>query len=222
MAAILELPSATAGITAYAVIHNASGQYWNGSAFEAFNGANWSNYVNAVTEDRNGGNGSGYYKGTFPSGIAAGKYTETFYEQAGGSPAFGDANIGSGNIYWNGNVEEQGVGIVVAATPVILAAGQPSINVGSVGSVTNIGAPGLAAIQAQIQALLNATPIPELTGVPNATPTLQQALMLLFMSLRNNHTATQGAETIYNSAGTGITTAQLTDDGSTFTKGRFI
>ena len=221
MSAILELPSATAGITAYCAIHNASGQYWNGSGFEAFNGANWSNYVNSVTEDRYGGGGSGYYKGTFPSSIPAGKYTTTYYQQSGGSPAFGDSNIGSGQIYWNGTTEEQGVGIAVAATPVILASGQPSISIGTVSTVNNIGASGLAAIQAQIQTLFNATAMPELTSAPSATPTIFQALMLAYMSLRNAHTATSNQESITNSGGTVITSAQLTDDGNTFTKAKF-
>ena len=221
MAAIIELPSATVGITSYCAIHNGAGQYWNGTAFESFNGANWSNYVNAVTEDRYSSEGSGYYKGTFPSSVPAGKYTLTFYQQNGGSPAFGDSNIGSGQIYWNGSVEEQGIGIVVAATPVTLAPNQPAINIGTVAVVNNIAASGLASIQAQLQALLNATPMPELTGVPGITPTIFQALMLAYMSLRNTHTATGGQESITNSGGTVITTAQLTDDGTTFTKAKF-
>lgn len=221
MAAIIELSSAISGITAYCVIRNSSGQCWNGTGFEAFNASNWGNYPIALTEDRSGGLGSGYYKSAFPSGIVAGKYTESFYQQLGVGPAFGDTNIGSGGIYWNGTVEEQGVGIVVAATPVTLAPSQPSINVGSVSSVATIGTAGLQAIQAQVLALLNGTAIPELTGIPSATPTLFQAVELLYMSLRNNHTASSGQEAIFNSAGTQISIAQLTDDGTTFTKARF-
>jgi hypothetical protein len=216
MAAIIECISAT-GQTLYSTIHDGSGNLWNGSAFEIFNSSNWSNYVNPLTEQTS----TGYYKAAFPSGIAAGKYTEVLYQQGGGSPAVGDAVIGSGQIYWNGTTEEQGIAIAIAATPVTLAGSQPSINIGTVSTVTTIGTTGLAAIQAQILALLNSTAIPELTGIPASTPTLFQAMMLLFMSLRNNHTATSGSESIYNSAGTSITSAQLTDDGSTFTKGRF-
>lgn len=217
MAAIIELPSAPTGQTLYCVIHNGSAQIWNGTAFESFTSGNWSNYVNSLTEQTS----TGYYKANFPSGIAAGKYTEVFYQQLGGSPAVGDPNIGSGGIYWNGTIEEQGVGIVVAATPVTLAGSQPSLNIGTVSSVTNIGAPGLASIQAQILALLNATAMPELTGVPPSTPTLYQALMMLFMSIRNQHTATASLEKIYNNGGTAITSAALTDDGTTTTKGQF-
>lgn len=221
MSAIIELPAATTGQTIYATIHNNLGQYWNGTTFENFTAANWSNYVNTVTEDRSGGSGTGYYKGTFPSGISAGKYSEAFYQQGGGSPAIGDINIGSNTIYWNGTIEEQGIGIVVAATPVTLAASQPSLNIGTVSTVNNIGATGLANIQAQLQTLLNATAMPELTGIPSATPTIFQALMLAYMAMRSAHTATASIETVYNSSGMPITTAALSDDGTTFTKAKF-
>lgn len=185
MAGIIELTSGLSGNTCYAVINNASGQRWNGTSFEVFNGANWSNYVNALTEDRNGGNGTGYYKGPFPSTIVAGRYTFTFYQQSGGSPTLGDATIGSGGpMYWTGTQEDQG------------------------SAVTVLG-------------LFNSTTMPELTGIPAATPTLYQAMMLLYMSLRNTHLATSVQESISNSAGSTITTATLSDNGTTYTKGKF-
>jgi hypothetical protein len=185
MAGIIELTSATPGSTDYATIHNASGQYWNGTSFEMFNGANWSNYTNLLVEDRFGGNGTGYYKATFPSTIVAGRYTFTFYQQNGGSPALGDPTIGSGGpMYWTGTKEDQGSAVTVLA-------------------------------------LLNATAMPELTGVPPVTPSMFQALMLMYMSLRNIHTATGVQEAICNGAGSSITTAALTDNGTTFTKGQF-
>lgn len=185
MAGIIELTSATAGSTDYAVINNASGQRWNGTSFETFNGANWSNYVQALTEDRFSGNGSGYYKAAFPSAIVAGRYTFTFYQQLGGSPAFGDPTIGSGGpMYWTGANEDQGSSVSVLA-------------------------------------LLNATAMPELTAIPGPTPSMFQALMLLYMSLRNLHTASGAQETICNDAGTGITNSALSDNGSVYTKGKF-
>ena len=185
MAGIIELTSATPGSTNYATIHNASGQYWNGTSFESFNGANWSNYVNSLTEDRYSSLGSGYYKGNFPSSITAGRYTFTFYQQEGGSPAFGDPTIGSGGpMYWTGANEDQGSIVTVLS-------------------------------------LLNATAIPELTSIPGPTPSLFQALMLLYMSLRNSHTASSSQEAITNDAGSSITTAALSDNGTTYTKGKF-
>jgi hypothetical protein len=185
MAGIIELTSAISGNTTYAVINNASGQRWNGTAFEAFNGANWSNYVNALIEDRYSGNGTGYYKCAFPSAIVAGRYTFTFYQQLGGSPTFGDPTIGSGGpMFWTGTAEDQGTSVNVLA-------------------------------------LLNATAMPELTGIPSATPTLFDALMLLYMSLRNAHLATSVQESISNSAGGVITTAVIGDNGTTYTKAKF-
>jgi hypothetical protein len=185
MAAIIELTSATPGSTDYATIHNGAGQYWNGTSFESFNGANWSNYVSTVTEDRSGAVGSGYYKGTFPPAISPGRYTFTFYQQVGGSPAVGDPTIGSGGpMYWTGANEDQGT------------------------FVTEL-------------ALLNGTAMPELTSIPGPTPTMWQALMLLYMSLRNLHTASGAQETICNDAGAGFTNAALSDNGTVYTKAKF-
>jgi hypothetical protein len=62
----------------------------------------------------------------------------------------------------------------------------------------------------------------ELTGIPTATPTIAQALSLLFMALRNAHTSTASVETIKNDAGSAIATAALSDDGTTFTKAEFV
>jgi hypothetical protein len=185
MAGIVELTSATPGSTNYATIHNASGQYWNGTSFETFNGGNWSNYVTALTEDRSGGNGTGYYKASFPSGIMAGRYTFTFYQQEGGSPALGDPTIGSGGpMYWTGANEDQGSSVTVLA-------------------------------------LLNATAMPELATIPGPTPSMYQALMLFYMSLRNNHTASGSQEVICNDAGSAVTTASLSDNGTVYTKAKF-
>lgn len=185
MAGIVELTAATPGQTCYSVIHNGSGQYWNGTAFETFNSSNWSNYVIALTEDRSGANGTGYYKATFPALITAGRYTFTFYQQNGGSPTLGDPTIGSGGpMYWTGANEDQGA------------------------TVTTL-------------ALLNATAMPELSGIPGPTPTVFQSLMLLYMSLRNLHTTTSVLETISNDAGSPITTSILNDNGVTYSKAKF-
>ena len=69
---------------------------------------------------------------------------------------------------------------------------------------------------------LNTDAMPELTSLPPATPTIYQALMFLYMALRNKRTATAGAEAIYRNAGTVVATAPLSDDGTTFTKDKFV
>src|SRR5258708_40068890 len=109
MAAIIECIS-QAGQTIYATVHTSTGNLANGVSSEVYNASNWATYVNALTEQGS----TGYYKGTFPSYLPAGKYTIVLYQQAGGSPAVGDVSIGTGQTYWNGTVEEHGVGIVLA------------------------------------------------------------------------------------------------------------
>lgn len=60
----------------------------------------------------------------------------------------------------------------------------------------------------------------ELTADPGATPKIREALMLLYMALRNGSTTTAGARTIMDSAGSVIATSTLTDNGTTFTKSK--
>lgn len=174
MAAIIEIISAT-GQTLYSVIHNSSGQVWSttGVAFENFNTAHWANYVISLTEQ----SPTGYYTAAFPTQIGAGKYTEVLYQGLGVTT---DPVIGSSVIYWNGTIEEQGIGQVFSN---------------------------------QV--------FSELNSVPPATPTLAEAIMMLYMSIRNAHTATAIQETITNDAGTGIGHATLSDNGNLTTKGKF-
>ena len=72
-----------------------------------------------------------------------------------------------------------------------------------------------------VLALLNATAMPELGTIPGPTPSMFQALMLLYMSLRNNHTASGSQEVICNDAGSTVTTSALSDNGTVYTKGKF-
>ena len=68
---------------------------------------------------------------------------------------------------------------------------------------------------------MNATVLSELNAIPSATPTFAEAIMMLYMSIRNRHSATAIQETISNSAGTTIGSATLSDDGVMTTKGKF-
>jgi hypothetical protein len=90
---------ATSGLTLYAVLLNSVGQVWNGSAFEAYNGANWTSYDIALTEA-----GAGIYLATMPT-VALGAYTYAVYERAGASPATTDTLRGTGSILWDGDSE---------------------------------------------------------------------------------------------------------------------
>lgn len=94
------------GKTLYVFIRNSSGQIWNGSAFVAYNVANWADYDISLTEQAS----SSYYVGTFPAGITTvGKYSIVCHRQAAGSPAAGDPIFAIGTFIFNGTGEEQGV-----------------------------------------------------------------------------------------------------------------
>ncbi len=307
MAAYLKCTSQS-GQTIYAVIHDASGQYWNGSSFEAFNSANWATYLNLLTEDGT----TGYYKAMFPATITAGYYDYIYYA----STTYGDPNIGGNAIYFDGTSEEQGIGAVLKTYLLdklakVTAAGVPAtigsfldlimnknsgqtfdqstdsleaivdggssgpsaatiaaavwdeamaghvtagtsgvdlkaiiaalpvsgsisnfdptlqtVNLGAsqtgvtIGTVNALGSSALASVLTQIRTALSSDSMTELVSVPDSTPTIYQALMLSYMSLRNEHTATSNEESIKNNAGTVIATATLSDDGTTYTKGQ--
>jgi hypothetical protein len=79
----------------------------------------------------------------------------------------------------------------------------------------------IAAAEAVIKALLDTTAMAELTSDPGATPAgIIKALMLLYMKARNLETTTATAKTVANSAGTTLLTHTLSDDGTTFSKGK--
>lgn len=57
-------------------------------------------------------------------------------------------------------------------------------------------------------------------GVPSATPTLNNALMLLYMALRNELSESAALMEIKNNAGTVICKAMMNDDNTTFVKAK--
>ncbi len=59
-------------------------------------------------------------------------------------------------------------------------------------------------------------------GAPSANPTLAQAIMLLYMALRNRAQSTSTEQRIMNDVGTVICKATLSDDGTTFQKDEFV
>lgn len=65
------------------------------------------------------------------------------------------------------------------------------------------------------------TAIPELSGVPSATPTLREAIMFLFMGVRNKRDTTSTSDEIHNDAGSVIATATLSDDTVTYISGEY-
>ncbi len=55
-------------------------------------------------------------------------------------------------------------------------------------------------------------------AAPSATPSPRNAMMLIYMTLRNKLTTTATVKSIFNDAGTAITTKGLSDDGTTYTE----
>lgn len=142
--------------------------------------------------------------------------------------AFENFNSAHWSNYVTSLTEQTATGYYTAAFPSSIPAGKYTEvyyqGSGTVGD-TVIGSSqiywnGTIEEQGIAQVLSNAA-MTELTGIPVETPTVFQALMLLFMSLRNQHTATGVQESIYNNAGSPITTATLSDNGTQYTKSKF-
>lgn len=97
MAAELQAKDLTGGVV-YGHLRNLAGAVWNGSAFVAWNVANWATYALALTEQT----GSGFFTANMPAGLAAGIYSVNYYRQAGASPAQGDFELPAVWFEWNG------------------------------------------------------------------------------------------------------------------------
>jgi len=88
--------------------------------------------------------------------------------------------------------------------------------IANIAALNNISA---AQVNAELSDVLKVDTIAELTQAqPTATPTFESALMLIYMWLRNKKTQSVSVEKIYNNSGINIIKAQVSDDGTTFTK----
>lgn len=76
----------------------------------------------------------------------------------------------------------------------------------------------VAAIKAKTDNLPGATMAELAQGVPPATPSLEQALMALYMTLRNRLDVTATTKSVTNDAGTVIFKKALSDDGTTYSE----
>ncbi len=85
------------------------------------------------------------------------------------------------------------------------------------GTIPAVGITGVPKVD--IHAASGATTLAELAQAkPAATPTVAEALMLLYMAFRNAGVSTASQLSVTNDAGTVICKAALSDDGSTFTR----
>ena len=78
-------------------------------------------------------------------------------------------------------------------------------------------APTAAEINAEVVDVLKTDTIAEIAqGTPTATPTFEEAIMYLYMMLRNKIDVDSGFKEFYNNAGTVIWKKALSDDGSNY------
>jgi hypothetical protein len=89
----------------------------------------------------------------------------------------------------------------------------------TVAALNNISA---ADVNAQVVDVLKTDTVAELAGVPSATPTLEDAIMWMYMMSRNLRTTTATVDTVTNDAGTGIATSAVSDDATTFTRAEYV
>lgn len=59
-------------------------------------------------------------------------------------------------------------------------------------------------------------------GQPSATPSLADAIMLLYMAMRNEETQTSSEYAVKDDSGTVVAKASVSDDGSEVTKGKMV
>ncbi len=76
----------------------------------------------------------------------------------------------------------------------------------------------VAAIKAKTDLLPGATMAELAQGIPPATPSLEQAIMALYMALRNKLDVTATTKSVTNDAGTVIFKKALSDDGTTYSE----
>ena len=76
----------------------------------------------------------------------------------------------------------------------------------------------VAAIKAKTDNLPGATMAELAQGIPPATPSLEQAIMALYMTLRNRLDVTGTTKSVTNDAGTVIFKKALSDDGTTYSE----
>mgnify|MGYP001577035147 CR=1 FL=1 len=95
--------------------------------------------------------------------------------------------------------------------------------VGTVNVLGSLGAQAKADVNAEMVDVFGTDTIAELVaGTPSATPSLKNAVMLLYMDYRNAVTQTGTLRTVKNSGGTAIIQSTLSDDATTFTKTAYI
>ncbi len=169
---------------------------------------------------------------TVDSAWAVNPDNTTVYELRGHRTPALDANLAVAANAVNGNVTGS-VGSVTGAVGSVTGnvggnvVGSVASVVGAVGSVTVVsdktGYALTAGERTAISAALVGTALTELAQAqPSATPTINDALMLPFMMVRNTRTVTSTTDSIQNNAGTVVAKSSVSDDGTTFTRQKLV
>ena len=83
-----------------------------------------------------------------------------------------------------------------------------------------MGLPTLSEIRDEIDEIINSDVSVELSSIPAVTAPLSQQIQFLFQYFKNKRTVTSSQEKMYKENNTLIGTSTLSDDGTTFTKGK--
>jgi len=90
-------------------------------------------------------------------------------------------------------------------------------------NILNLNDVSAADVNTQVSDVMKTDTITEMAqGVPSATPTIEDAIMYLYMQWRNEVTQTATTLSLKNDGGTVITKATVSDDTTTFTKGEMV
>lgn len=82
---------------------------------------------------------------------------------------------------------------------------------------------GTDKLQVDIAEVGNSATLPELSqGVPAATPSLEAALMLMYMAMRNKLDVTSALKEVHSDAGTQIATKALTNTAGVYSEAKMI
>ena len=101
--------------------------------------------------------------------------------------------------------------------------GAASVQGNVTGSVGSLGATAKADVNAEVVDVVNTDALAELAqGAPPATPSLFQAVMLLYMMARNKITTDATNLKVHNDSGVVITKKSLSDDGTTFAEDEMV
>ncbi len=96
------------------------------------------------------------------------------------------------------------------------------VSVTTTGTATTLGGAGLAAVNAEVVDVISVDTQAELSAMPGTSPTIKQMLQWVYQMMRNKLTTTGTEQKSFKNDGTTVLgTSTQSDDGTTFTRGKF-